>query len=271
MRWCLIIWLLQVVIATSSNACTPTNFLNAAIDERRNNPAIASVLTAYPSLQFDEATSTLASSDDDSIVVKKSSQHATGDLLDKATFSDQFRYPYPLDFDLAARAVPWVDPGRVRNAEFMSFLYFDNKRDAEASLLNVRHQSSGTEFRVTAKHGVSCQLGAVLQKLGSDFDPFLQNVGGSFNWRKISGTERLSMHAFGAAIDLNSELGGYWKWSGFKPGAVGSFQNQFPEKLVSTFEKYGFIWGGKWHHFDGMHFEYRPELIIYARIIANGE
>jgi hypothetical protein len=32
-------------------------------------------------------------------------------------------------------------------------------------------------------------------------------------------------------------------------------------------ERFGFIWGGKWHHFDGMHFEYRPELILYARLV----
>ncbi|MEJ2663631.1 MAG: M15 family metallopeptidase, partial [Spirochaetia bacterium] len=28
------------------------------------------------------------------------------------------------------------------------------------------------------------------------------------------------------------------------------------------FEKYGFIWGGKWYHYDTMHFEYRPELLV---------
>ncbi|WP_265937085.1 M15 family metallopeptidase [Aliarcobacter butzleri] len=28
------------------------------------------------------------------------------------------------------------------------------------------------------------------------------------------------------------------------------------------FEKYGFIWGGRWYHFDTMHFEYRPELLV---------
>ena len=27
------------------------------------------------------------------------------------------------------------------------------------------------------------------------------------------------------------------------------------------FERHGFIWGGKWHHYDTMHFEYRPELL----------
>jgi hypothetical protein len=31
--------------------------------------------------------------------------------------------------------------------------------------------------------------------------------------------------------------------------------------LIKIFEKYGFIWGGKWNHYDTMHFEYRPELL----------
>ncbi|WP_372236783.1 M15 family metallopeptidase [Campylobacter pinnipediorum] len=30
--------------------------------------------------------------------------------------------------------------------------------------------------------------------------------------------------------------------------------------MVDVFEKNGFIWGGRWKHFDTMHFEYRPEL-----------
>jgi len=32
--------------------------------------------------------------------------------------------------------------------------------------------------------------------------------------------------------------------------------------ILFLFEKYGFIWGGKWFHYDTMHFEYRPELLI---------
>jgi len=30
---------------------------------------------------------------------------------------------------------------------------------------------------------------------------------------------------------------------------------------VAVFERHGFIWGGKWFHYDTMHFEYRPELL----------
>ena len=39
-----------------------------------------------------------------------------------------------------------------------------------------------------------------------------------------------------------------------------------PKEVVKVFEKYGFIWGGKWHNYDTIHFEYRPELIIYNKI-----
>jgi hypothetical protein len=34
-----------------------------------------------------------------------------------------------------------------------------------------------------------------------------------------------------------------------------------PSVVVEIFEKHGFVWGGKWYHFDNMHFEYRPEII----------
>jgi hypothetical protein len=33
------------------------------------------------------------------------------------------------------------------------------------------------------------------------------------------------------------------------------------ERPDVIFEKHGFIWGGKWYHYDTMHFEYRPELL----------
>jgi hypothetical protein len=39
------------------------------------------------------------------------------------------------------------------------------------------------------------------------------------------------------------------------------FRNRLPVEIVQIFEKHGFIWGGKWEHFDTMHFEYRPELL----------
>ena len=40
------------------------------------------------------------------------------------------------------------------------------------------------------------------------------------------------------------------------------YRNRMPEEIVTIFEKHGFIWGGKWYHFDTMHFEFRPELLV---------
>ena len=39
-------------------------------------------------------------------------------------------------------------------------------------------------------------------------------------------------------------------------------KNKIPFEIVEIFERHGFIWGGKWYHYDTMHFEYRPELLI---------
>ena len=75
----------------------------------------------------------------------------------------------------------------------------------------------------------------------------------------------MSAHSYGIAIDLNPDKGAYWRW---QKGNLSEYPRyQFPEQIVQVFEKYGFIWGGKWYHFDLMHFEYRPELIEKSRQI----
>ena len=45
------------------------------------------------------------------------------------------------------------------------------------------------------------------------------------------------------------------------PEEVENIRNNYPQEIVELFEKHGFIWGGKWSHFDLMHFEYRPEMV----------
>jgi hypothetical protein len=69
-------------------------------------------------------------------------------------------------------------------------------------------------------------------------------------------------------IDINARLSHYWQWDLQSAGIPVSedtplkYRNTIPREIVAIFEKYGFIWGGKWYHYDTMHFEYRPELFL---------
>ncbi|MEH6727650.1 MAG: M15 family metallopeptidase [Hyphomicrobiales bacterium] len=263
-------------------ACTIQDFLKLELPSGSDMPTgsedmtplnigLNSVLLAYPDLELDRENNQLISTSGKTFSAQKATGQPPKALLEQPSFADQFQYVYPLAFDLSAREDAWQDPGRIRNDDFMALVYFESEAAARATLTSLKSGSGTATFNVTVKNGVNCQLQAVLDEIGTRHKTFFSNVGGSFNWRKISGTNRLSVHSYGAAIDLNADLGDYWKWRGYKPGKVGKFNNKVPEELVRSFERYGFIWGGKWHHFDGMHFEYRPELILYARILEKAE
>ncbi len=127
-------------------------------------------------------------------------------------------------------------------------------------LVDVRWPG-GHKVRFTAAHGAAAALGRAaraLEHLGAAAAPWLWPLAGTFNCRPIAGTRSPSMHAFGAAIDLASRHGGYWRWGADRGPPL-------PAPIVAAFEREGFIWGGKWAHFDTFHFEFRPEIIVAAR------
>jgi hypothetical protein len=258
-------WSLSAV-TLFADECTPRNFMTMEVSPFiADDVFVSSILNAYD-IAFDPDTSEFIDRDGDRVVYEGPTGRSPRELLTDATIGDQFQYLYPLDFDLTRREVAWEDPGRIRNEDFMRFLFGETEGEVRSSLTQVHTADGRASFNVTQRYDVDCQLEAALAQLGNDFPRIFTSIGGSFNWRMISGTSRLSVHSFGAAVDVNTSMGGYWRWSGAEQGAVGGYQNQIPEEVVSAFETYGFIWGGKWHHFDGMHFEYRPELIVYARL-----
>ena len=84
----------------------------------------------------------------------------------------------------------------------------------------------------------------------------------SFYWRPVRGAKRLSAHSYGMTIDINTNYSNYWLWSNRGAGETTrglKYENRIPEQIVKIFERHGFIWGGRWYHYDTMHFEYRPE------------
>jgi hypothetical protein len=188
------------------------------------------------------------------------------DLVRAPDLQDIFAIPYPTG-PLQPPAVD-ADPGRPRPEAFFDRMY-GNCRAGEVAknLVDVAWMPSRgrTTLKVTRVNGVAEKLKAVsdeLEQLPRSFDRYLIPVAGTYACRVIAGTERLSTHGHGIAIDLALKHSDYWRWS--KPDAVGRYawQNKIPEEIVRIFEKHGFIWGGRWYHYDTMHFEYRPELLV---------
>lgn len=72
--------------------------------------------------------------------------------------------------------------------------------------------------------------------------------GGAYNFRLMRGGNRLSMHAYGCAVDFDPARNGM--------GNLKGHMSKFPE-IINTFEQEGWTWGGRWRgaSCDPMHFQ----------------
>lgn len=164
-------------------------------------------------------------------------------------------------------APPLSDPGRARNEEFFTRMYGDCRTGGVASnLVEVEWlpKRYGKPIRVTRINGVADRITAIsreLDLLPRNFDRYLYPPGGTYVCRDVAGTALRSAHGYGIAIDIAVAPSDYWRWAAAKGAEPPLWRNRIPDEIVAIFEKHGFIWGGKWRHFDTMHFEYRPELL----------
>lgn len=185
-------------------------------------------------------------------------------LLTHASVRDQLLIPYPAG---PMAAAPPDDPGRLRNKAFFDAMYGDcRKGEVEPRLVPLvwLPKAWGHTIRITAVNGVAARLEAVseaIDALPPDIRRAAWPIAGTYACRGVADRGQPSMHAYGAAIDLNLAASNYWLWE--KDGGL-RYRNRMPEAIVAAFERQGFIWGGKWRHFDTMHFEYRPELLPLA-------
>jgi D-alanyl-D-alanine carboxypeptidase len=187
------------------------------------------------------------------------------EFLRHASIIDQFRIPYPrgpLEKPPAVNA----DPGRFRNTAFFTKMYGDcRKGEVSPRLASLAWlpKTWGKSIRITSVNGVNKHLRAVsaeIDALPEKIKRAAYPIAGTYNCRAVADTGQPSPHSYGIAIDLNTAFSDYWYW---RPhGGPILYRNRMPEAIVAIFEKHGFIWGGKWYHFDTMHFEFRPELLV---------
>jgi D-alanyl-D-alanine carboxypeptidase len=180
---------------------------------------------------------------------------------------DMFRLPYPAG---AALEPPPAgdDPGRARNTAFFAKMYGDcRKGEVDKHLVDVTWlpSRSSAKLKVTRINGIAGKLSAIsaeLDALPASFNIFLLPPAGAFNCRTIAGTDQASAHSYGIAIDIAIKNAHYWRWSKARATKPPLWRNAIPREIVDIFERHGFIWGGRWSHYDTMHFEYRPELLV---------
>ena len=190
------------------------------------------------------------------------------DLLNRASLRDQKAQSYTKGWTFE---IPLMnqDTGSVRNEAYFKKINGASSDEVRSNLVAVPWLF-GKSISETRINGVDQALARIRDKVAGEspeIQGYVKHSLGSFNWRVIAGTERLSMHSFGIAVDFKFPDGAhrYWRWSGEKDGNKtyhsSLLHNTSLAVIVEIFEEEGFIWGGKWYHHDTMHFEYRPELL----------
>lgn len=110
-------------------------------------------------------------------------------------------------------------------------------------------QISSITFHRKAAAALTAALNEIWDKCGHDQkkidDLRLSVYDGTYNPRKIAGSDRWSNHAFGAAIDIDAAH------NGFNTG-----HGTMPQVAIDAFKRVGFRWGGDYKgRTDPMHFE----------------
>jgi|GEM_PF-2122541 len=75
--------------------------------------------------------------------------------------------------------------------------------------------------------------------------PLLKTYDGGYTWRAKRGSRKLSMHAYGAALDFNSAT-----------NRLGQEDFDMPREVVRVFRAFGWTWGGQWKVKDAMHYQF---------------
>lgn len=179
--------------------------------------------------------------------------------LDDADPEDMFAFKY----DRKASVPEYLqDAGRSRCERLFKKMYGSTEAQVRKNLVSV--DWFGEKVLFTKVNGATDSLRAVATELAKhpELRKYLKSSG-SFYWRKVRGANRLSAHSYGMTIDIGVKYSDYWLWKnpGKSETAKIVYANRFPRELVLIFEKHGFIWGGRWYHYDTMHFEFRPEIL----------
>ena len=224
---------------------------------------VRSLLKAYPDFIKEYKDSFLVLHDSSVMLFDDGRIKTFNEKLDDADPEDMFAFKY----DMNAKKPEYLqDAGRSRCEPLFKKMYGSNEAEVRRKLVSV--EWFGEKVLFTPVNGAADSLRAVAAEIAQypELKPYLKSSG-TFYWRKVRGANRQSAHSYGITIDIGVSNSDYWLWK--NPGKAETdsivYANHMPMQLVSIFEKHGFIWGGRWYHYDTMHFEFRPEILFSTK------
>ncbi|MFA9396980.1 MAG: M15 family metallopeptidase [Clostridiaceae bacterium] len=192
------------------------------------------------------------------------------DKIYNADLQDTLEQLYPMNISKKIMNENF-DPGRFRNYSLLNCLYGKSENEIGKNLVNVNIGYTNAYFNKNNEAANSLENAmkelVSLTKRDKNTYNFIFPCSGTYNYRYISGTNLLSPHSYGIAIDLKYHDNDYWKWNTKEAGEKRL--TSYPNEIVEIFENNNFVWGGKWNHFDILHFEYRPEIILKSKYFSN--
>lgn len=219
------------------------------------------LMMAYPRFVVGYKNNDLLLADGTQMQYDDEREKSFEEKLDDADPEDMFAFTYKRTEEQPDYL---QDAGRGRCEALFKMMYGSNEAAVRQRLVQV--EWFGEQILFTPVNGAADSLHAVAQELTNHpkLHPFLKSSG-SFNWRKVRGANRQSAHSYGITIDIGVNQSDYWLWKNPGKGETDKivYANRIPFELVNIFERHGFIWGGRWYHYDTMHFEFRPEILIY--------
>ena len=168
--------------------------------------------------------------------------HSHHQMLNRESLLAMMYQRYPTQHDLPRSIAKNFEPGRLRHEGFFKVVYGDSARRVSSQLRTMNWFEK--EIRIHEKAYQSLErIRGEMESLPQRFHKFFRESSGTYYWRYIKGTERLSMHSFGVAIDIAVRHAHYWKWTlkvkRLKAKDGIPYQNHFPMEVVEIFEKNG--------------------------------
>ena len=246
--------------AVHANVSEQRDSVVESMEEHSDIPVGAQILMdVYPDFVKDYQDGALVMSDGSRMVYDDGREKSFEQKLDDADPEDMFAFVY----DRKAEKPDYLqDAGRSRCEQLFKKMYGQNEAQVRKNL--VRVPWFGEQVLFTKVNAADDSLKAVAAELAQypELKKYLKSSG-TFYWRQVRGAKRLSAHSYGMTIDIGVSNSDYWLWK--NPGKKETDQivyaNRFPRQIVEIFERHGFIWGGRWYHYDTMHFEFRPEIL----------